>query len=1008
MIMDKRLTKISLFLALAITVTNAFSQSIKGNVSSENQPLPGVSVIVKGTNNGTSTDFDGNYSIDKVDTNSVLVFSYLGYKTQEIIVGNRDVIDVSLEESTETLDEVVLIGYGQSQSKRTLSTAISEVSTKQIEDLPVSRVENILQGAAPGVIVQQDSGAPGSSSSVRIRGVGSPNNSDPLYIVDGFPVPNLQHLNPDDIKELVVLKDAASTSVYGSRGSNGVILVKTKSGRKNSKPVISINGYSGFQYMGDKPDLMNASEYINYYNQGVVEAGGNLNGNRGAFSEAERNALPNMDWYDAASRTASMSNLAVSLSDGGEKYSYSISGGIFDQEGIFSRAGKSSFNRKNLSASLNADIRQNLQVSVSASVSKMVNAYPVGGIGSINALPSIYPTYAENGEIFNPGRQSPTPEFNGVPLNVMGEMTNPLWELNEFIGSEAINDVVNYGVSGDWQPIKDLNIRATYSYYKNDGFWRSFTPSLGAVFPTQDFFLRGSYTEAPSGLVRDQITATASYTFSQLIPKGHHLDILVGYEVIEEESNFGQNTTNVSDYLTTNFDDANFALATDRFGANFTPASIIERGLVSYIGRVKYDFKRKYLATASFRRDESSTFGQNFRSGFFPSFSLGWVLSEENFLKNSDWMNLLKLRSGWGISGVDSSQGYAYLSTVDSNVSYAGNSGLSLTRLANPNLKWEELEQYNVGLDLTAFNGSFNLSIDYYSKETTDILLEANTPDSSGLNPSLVNVGAVENSGFEVALSYKRIADKFSWNASLNAGYNKNEVTGLGNNGQDLQGGFTGALFSDPITLTSIGEPIGSFYGYVVEGLDVNGNLLFKDLNESGNNRRTPDAGDKTFIGKPLPDITAGLNLGCEFSGFDFSAFFYGATGNDVFDATIRYTAIGSNRPASYLQEGAPRNMAVAAPGDSNGEDLVSDFHIKDASFIKLKNVVLGYSLPDSVVGKLNADKIRFYVSGQNLFTLTEYQGADPEVGGGILSSGIDTGFYPQSRSYLFGFQINF
>ncbi|WP_242155622.1 SusC/RagA family TonB-linked outer membrane protein [Aestuariivivens sediminis] len=1006
--MDKRLTKISLFVALAITVSSTFSQSIKGNVKSEVGPLPGVSVIVKGTNNGTSTDFDGNYSINVVNSNSILVFSYIGYKTEEILVGNQSRIDVTLRESIEGLDEVVLIGYGQSQSKRTLSTAISEVSTEQIENLPVSRVENILQGAAPGVIVQQNSGAPGSSSTIRIRGVGSPNNSDPLYIVDGFPVPNLQHLNPDNIKELVVLKDAASTSVYGSRGSNGVILVKTKSGRKNTKPVISINGYSGFQYMGNKPDLMNASEYINYYNQAVVESGGNLNGNRGAFSEAERNALPDTDWYDAVSRTASMSNLAVSLSDGGEKYSYAISGGIFDQEGIFSRAGKSSFNRKNLSASLNADIRENIQVKASASVSKMVDYYPVGSIGSINALPSIYPTYAENGEIFNPGRQSPKPEFNGVPLNVMGEMTNPLWELNEFVGSEGINDVINYGLSADWQPITDLNVRASYSYYKNSGLFRSFTPSLGAVFPIQDFFLRGSYTEAPSGIVRDQITATVAYTFSSLEPKGHHLDLLVGYEVIEEESHFGENTTNVSDYLTTNFDDANFSLATDRFGANFTPASIIERGLVSYIGRVKYDYKRKYLATASLRRDESSTFGQNFRSGFFPSFSVGWVLSEERFLKNSNGINVLKVRSGWGISGVDSSQGYAYLSTINSNVSYAGNPGLSLTRLANPNLKWEELEQINVGLDLTVLNNSLNLSIDYYSKETTDILLEANTPDSSGLNPSLVNVGSVKNSGVELALSYKKSFDKFSWNASLNMGYNENEVTSLGNNGQDLQGGFTGALFSDPITLTSIGEPIGSFYGYVVEGMDANGNLLFKDLNGSGNNRRTPDAGDKTFIGKPLPDLTAGLTLGCAFSGFDFSAFFYGATGNDIFDATIRYTAIGSNRPASYLQDGAPRNMAVAAPGDRNGENLVSDFHVKDASFIKLKNIVFGYSLPDHVTHKLRADKIRFYISGQNLFTLTKYQGVDPEVGGGILSSGIDTGFYPQSRSYLLGFQINF
>jgi len=988
-----------------LMISNMYSQNVSGNVTSNTGPLPGVNILVKGANNGAQTDFDGNYRIDKVNAKSVLVISYLGFKTQEILVGDRTEINVNLEESKNNLDEVILIGYNQSQSKRTLSTAISTVSTKQIEDLPVSRVENILQGAVAGVIVQQSSGAPGSSSSVRIRGVGSPNNSDPLYLVDGFPVPDIQHLSPEDIEELTVLKDAASIAIYGSRGSNGVILVKTKSGRRNSKQVISITGYSGFQFLVNKPDLLNGPQYIEYYNQGVAEVGGTPSISRGAFTEAEKNILPDNDWYDIISRDAAISNLAASVSGGGEKYSYSISGSTFDQEGIISKAGNSSYNRKNLKTSFNADVRENFQIGVSASVSKAVNLNPINGVGSINSLPAIYPTHAENGEVFNPSR--PNNEYKGVPLNVVGEMTNPVWERNEFGGSEEINDIINYGISGDWQPIKDLDLHAAYSYYRNDGLSRSFTPSLGAVYPTQQFFLQGRYSESPSRFDRDQITTTAAYTFSKLAPKGHHLDVLVGYEVIEEKRNFDQNTTNVSDYLTTDFDAANFALATDRLGADFTPASITERGLVSYIGRVKYDFRRKYLATASFRNDASSTFGQNFQSGFFPSFSLGWVLSEENFLNNSSWMNLLKLRSSWGITGTDASSGYAYLSTLNSNVRYGDNAGLSLTRLANPDLRWEEIEQYNVGIDLTAFNNTFNLSFDYYSKETTDILLESNTPASSGLSPALVNVGAVKNSGLEMELSYKKYSDKFSWNASLNIGYNKNEVTDLGNNGKDIQGGFTGAFFSDPITRTSIGKPIGSFYGYVTEGLDADGNLIFKDLDGSGNNKRFPEATDKTFIGKPTPDLTSGLTLGASYSGFDLSAFFYGSVGNDVFEGTIRYTAISSNRPASYLQEGAPRNIAVAAAGDTNGEELVSDFHVKDASFIKLKNVVFGYSLPENVVNKINVDKIRVYISGQNLFTLTKYPGIDPEVGGGILNSGIDTGFYPQSRSFLLGFQIN-
>lgn len=1007
--MNERLFKISLIFTLIISTGTIFSQSITGKVSSKNDPLIGASIFIKGTKIGVTTDFDGKYSIDGINANSVLVFSYIGFQSQEVLVEKKTVINVVLEESVEAINEIVVIGYGQSQSKRMLSTAVSTVNKKLIEDTPASRVENILQGAVPGVVVQQDSGAPGSGSTIRIRGVGSPNSSDPLYIVDGFPVPNLQHINPNEIKSLVVLKDAASTSVYGSRGSNGVILVETKTGRRNSNPSISISSYTGFQNMGYKPDLMNASEYINYYNQGVTKAGTNLNGNRPAFSEAERNILPDTNWYDAAAKTALMTNYAASITNGGEKFSYSISGGILDQDAIFSKAGKTNFNRKNIRASFNADVRENIQINLSADIAKMTNTNPITGIGNSNSLPSIYPTHAENGELFNPGRQNPKPQYKGVPLNVMGAMTNPLWALNDFGGYNNVRDVKNYGISGDWQPIKDMNVHASYNSQQNIGLERGFTPNLGAVYPEQNFFLVGSYYEAPSSLVKDQITGTIEYTFSGLKTAGHNLNVLAGYEQLEEKVTYGGSLVNVGDFLTTSFKDASFALASNPSKTIHTPNKIAEVGLISYFARVKYNFKEKYLATASLRNDRSSNFGQNYRSGFFPSFSLGWLLSEEAFLNESKFINLLKIRSSWGISGIDNSpRALAYLSTINNSVSYGESPALALTGLANPNLKWEELQQFNVGLDLSVFNNAVDISFDYYSKKTSDILLQANTPLSSGLSPSIVNIGGVTNSGLELAFTYKQTTENFSWNASLSLASNKNKVTNLGNDGQALQGGYTGALFAEPITLTAVGKPIGSFYGYQVEGMDANGNLLFKDLDGSGNDKRFPNLTDKTFIGKPLPDFNAGLNLGVTYHRFDLSTFFYAASGNDIFDATIAYTAVGSNRPASYLQEGAPRNMVVAAAGDSNGENLVSDFHIKDASFIKFKNVVFGYTLPKGAVTKLKADKIRFYVSGQNLFTLTKYEGVDPEVGGGILSMGIDTGFYPQSRSYLLGLQINF
>ena len=415
------------------------------------------------------------------------------------------------------------------------------------------------------------------------------------------------------------------------------------------------------------------------------------------------------------------------------------------------------------------------------------------------------------------------------------------------------------------------------------------------------------------------------------------------------------------------------------------------------------------MFSASLRNDQSSNFGGNNRSGIFPAVSAGWVISEEDFF-NIKAVDLLKIRASWGINGSDAAAPYSFLATVSTNAQYAGNTGITLTGLSNPDLKWEELTQTNIGLDVNLFNNALGLTLDYYNKETSDILLRANTPLSTGLNPSFVNVGTVKNSGVEFLVTYRnRVNEDLKWNVSLGIGYNKNEVTSLGENGQSLEGGITGQLFADPITLTAVGQPISSFYGYVVEGIDSKGNLLFADLNGSGNDKTQPDAGDKTFIGSPLPDLTFGGNIGIQYKGFDLNAFIYATRGNDIYDATIRYDAIGSNRPAGYAADGAPKNLFAAGAG---GEQLVSDFHVKDGSFVKLKNLSLGYTFPGSVSNKIFAEQIRIYVAAQNLFTLTEYSGTDPEIGENALNNfldlGIDRGYYPQPRTVMAGFQFNF
>lgn len=1010
-------TGLSLLCMLLFTAAvSAQSITVSGTVSDDSGlGLPGVNILVKGTSTGTATDLDGNYSLN-TDYGAVLVFSYTGYAAQELAVSGAS-LNVTLTTDVKLLGEVVVLGYGQTQNKRSTTTAVANISSKQITELRTARPETALQGSAPGVVVTQTSGSPGAPLTVRMRGVGSPNSATPLYLVNGVQVPNLEYLNSDDIENITLLKDAASAAIYGSRGGNGVVLVQTKKGdRTQDKARVNLSAYYGMQNLAFKPELMDKNEYIDYYNNSVQNFDVPT-GFRGAFSEQERAALPNTDWYDVIfDDNVPMSNLHLSISDGGPRTDYSIGAGVFSQDGLVGgELDKSNYERRNVRGTINTDLSDNLQLSVSADYTQVTRNFLVensGGTGTalmnyITAIPSIYPARAENGELFNMGRQSPNPEINGVPLNVLGAVTNPLWSI-DITNNEAVQNVTLLSGVLSYQPVQNLNLRASYSYYDLSALNRSFTPFIN--YPEQTFTTSGnvSYTEAPTDVENTQYNLTAEYTFKN-IGDGQTLTILGGTEVIETYANLGGNISNASSYLVNDFESVNFALASDNSTAIVTPGLESEIGLLSFFGRVNYNYKDRYLIGASLRNDQSSNFGQNNRSGLFPSVSAGWLISEESFF-NSEAVDLLKLRASWGINGSDGATPYSFLATVSTTAQYSGSTGITQTGLANPDLKWEELQQTNIGLDINMFKGALGVTIDYYNKETSDILLRANTPLSTGLNPSFVNVGTVKNEGVELLLSYRQYVNKdFSWNALFGVGYNSNEITSLGDNGQALQGGFTGQLYADPITLTALGQPISSFYGYVVEGIDAQGNMVFADLDGSGNDKTRPNEEDKTFIGQPLPDYTFGLNLGMQYKGFDLNAYFYGSQGNDIFDATIRYDAIGSNRPSAYAEAGAPPNLFAAG---SSGEQLVSDFHVKDGSFVKLKNLSLGYNFGAGILDKIGARNIRVYVAGQNLFIWTKYTGADPEIGENALNSnldlGIDRGYYPQPRSLIFGFQLGF
>ncbi|TMU55154.1 SusC/RagA family TonB-linked outer membrane protein [Flagellimonas algicola] len=999
---------------------DASAQTITGNVSDSNGPLGGATVVEQGTTNGTQTDFDGNFTITVSDSNASLAISYIGYNSQTIALNGNTNISVVLTESAETLDEVVVLGYGQTQNKRLVTTAVATVKAAQIRELPISQAEAALQGTVPGVVVQQNSGSPGSPQTVRVRGIGTLNNSNPLYIVDGIQVPNLGFLNPNDIVSQTVLKDAASTAIYGSRGGNGVVLVETLKGSKRAmKPEITIRTSYGIQSLANKPELMNRDQYVQYYNEGVAAAGTPAAGFRGAFTDAERALLPDTDWYDVLFDDAPVQNYYGSIVGGSNKIAYSASGGYFGQEGILGGEGKAEFNRRNIRASLSADITDRISFSASAQYQnqdRFVIPQNTGGAGVgissfINALPAIYQPFDEDGNFANPFLNNGVPTANGVPLNSLGAVQNPLFSIAA-TNNQITQDATNLNVSLDYDVLDDLTLRGWYGSFHNSIFNRTFTPLIQQPTQEYDTSTGVSYSEVKSTAENRQWGGTAKYSFDELSDTNHNLSTLVGYELVKTNFFGGDLINDTGAFFTNDFGRVNFALSDNITDATVTPGVTIQRFLESFFGKVDYNFKEKYLLSAVLRRDKSSSFGSDNRVGWFPAVSAGWVLSEEDFLSDSGAIDLLKVRAGWGISGNDQSLGpFDYLAQLTTQAGYAGQPGIAQISLANPALGWEELTQFNVGLDINAFSNKLGITIDYYIKETSDILLAATTPLTSGLNPASENTGTIENKGFEILLTYRENYDSgFGWNVGANLGFNDNEVTSLGEtsfiNSAQIQ-----PQFNDFASRSSVGNSVASFYGFVVEGRDANGNLIFADLDGSGNNQLVPDSGDKAIIGDPNPDATVGFNLGLNYKGFDFSAFMSGTIGNDILDATIRYDALGTNRPASYVTEpGAPRNVVVSTAG--NGENLISDFHIKDGTYMKLKNVTLGYNLPDSVLETLGMKGLRLFVSGQNLFVLTEYPGIDPEIGQNnvntSLNIGIDQGFFPQPRQILLGASINF
>ncbi len=985
---------------------------LKGTVSGDGDALIGATVMEEDTSNGTTTDFDGNFELT-VKEDATIVVSYIGMESQKIEVAGRTSIDIVLAEASEFLDEVVVVGYGN-QKRSTISGAVSTVSAKEITETPVLRVEQALQGRTAGVQITQVSGSPGSALTVRIRGAGTVTNSDPLYVVDGIIVEGLDFLNPNDIENISVLKDAASAAVYGARAANGVVLITTKSGSKSSGAKISIDSYYGVQSVTKTLDLLNAKEYATILNESYINAG------RAPFVNTRDVALFNegTDWQNAIFKQAPISSHQININGGGEGFHVGFSGGYFLQEGIIGE-NRSRFDRITLRTVLGYDVKPWLKVGTNIGFTNL----------NRDALP-------ENSEFTSPVIQA----LNMDPLTpvykpdgtyaysdfVDTDIRNPVNAIENTYDEWTTNRVVG-AVYGEIKLTENLRFKSTYS--------------IDATFANQDIFsplfnLSVDSTDAPTA--ERNITNSVSMNNNTwknwqweniaMYDKdfgNHNLGVVGGISanLNRHDYNGGSNTNLPSN----DPEDAFINNTIDPIASQSSYSGAEEYSFFSYISKVNYDYKDKYLATVSFRADGSSKFGADKRFGYFPAVSLGWVASREDFW-NIDAISFFKLRASWGQNGNDRIGNYGYTSVVSTGQNYAfgpdeiiTNGSLPLT-VSNPELQWETVTQTDFGIDIELWDGKVNIASDYYIKNTTDMLYSAPILGVVGALAPDRNIGEVQNKGWEFALQYRNKIKTFTYELGGNMALQSNEVLFLG--GGDPT--FSGETFvSGAVSKTDIGHPIASFFGYETDGVFQNqeevlahatqnegtspGDIRFVDQNQDG----VINDDDKVYIGNPTPDLVYGFTGNFQFKNFDLNAFFQGVHGNEVFNASVRYDKIGGNRPASILNrwtgEGTSNFEPRVSLTDPNQNTRVSDRFIEDGSYLRLKNIQLGYTLPASLLDKINFEKFRIYISGQNLLTFTNYSGFDPEVGAtGPLDVGIDRGFYPQAKTILGGLQIVF
>jgi TonB-linked SusC/RagA family outer membrane protein len=1000
---------------MLLFTTFSFSQNVevKGVVTDQTTgaPLPGVNIIIKNTAKGASTDFDGKFTIDDVPLNSVLVFSYIGYQNQEITIANSNALNVVMQEDAESLDEVVVIGYG-TQTKKEITGAVSVVSSETIEALKPTRVEQALQGQVAGVNITSQSGSPGAGATISIRGVSTNGDSRPLILVDGSVIEDLSVINPSDIQSVNVLKDATA-GIYGVRAANGVILITTKTGRKEMPLTVEYSAYGGFQQTTRKIPVLNATEYAALVNESFA-AGGTTP----PFTDLSILGK-GTDWQDEVFENAPIFNHSISIRGGTKKSTYSFSSSMLKQDGIVG-GNKSNFTRFTKRINYNLDILEGL---------KLTTGITHTGTSKRNLSES-----ALGSVLFNALNIAPTLTIR----DANGDFT-----LAEGLGNEVINPIAQTNNAYNRTRVDRISANAGLSY----NFLKHFTAETsiqynyaevrGKEFSPIVFYGSGKVFNKDRSEIFENLSYFKDYTFDAFINyentinDSHHINVLLGTSIIKSTGKFtgfrGYDITGNSILNATIEKAQDVENIYQGLGRNPT----FDSRLLSYFARLQYDFKGKYLLSAVIRRDGSTKFGPENKFGYFPSGSLGWIASDEDFLKDSNVFNFLKFRASYGILGNDRIPDYRFVSLLNGEGTYVFDDelvfGSAIGAVANPEIKWEKQITLDIGVDMRFLNNKVDITADYFKRRTEDLLV---VPQVSGLlgigapgsGPPVVNAGIVENTGFEFAIGYKQnLNDNFKFSINYNATFIDNEVISVSTDGGFLPGGSFG-VGQDPPSRMEAGFPIGYFRGFVTDGVFQNqtevdnyptltnmvraGDLKFVDINNDG----VIDDDDKTDIGNPLPDVTMGLNFSFEFKNFDFLAYAFASVGNEIVRNYERNQNL-TNRSIYFLDrwtgEGSSNTTPRVTTG-ANSNGLFSDYFVEDGSFVRLQNMQLGYTFNASK-DETKIDKFRVYVSASNLITLTEYRGYDPTASSGApIGGGIDQGFYPSPKTFLLGVNLKF